>query len=386
MADSPSPLIHIHGVSVGEMLAAVPMIDSILDGTNARVLLTYWTKTSEVIAKDKFGANPRIALDRLPLDLPWNHAAFFKKHDIAASLFIDSEIWPGWLMAMKQRGISAVIVNGRMSPKSFGNWSRVTWLSRFLLNHFRRIDTQSEADTQRFRSLGAAHAATMPVNLKYLRAPLTADADALSALRTAIGDRPVVFYSCTHDGDEDMAFGVHKRLRDHHPNLLTLIVPRHPHRVVELVRDTETAGLTVARRSEDRAALDGVDILYGDTIGEMGLYYMLATLVVIGKSFNPDHPGGQNPIEGAQLGCPLLCGPYMTNFPGVMDDFKDADAMREVTDAAALETALRDLLTNPETARALGQRALRLTQDKTRLGGDYLAALNTYVMQAARTS
>lgn len=386
MIASNKGLIHIHGVSIGEMLAAGPVIDSILGGTDARILLTYWTKTSEVIARDKFGGNPRIELDRLPLDLPWNHGAFYRKHPVRAALFIDSEIWPGWLMAMKKRGIQAAIVNGRLSPRSFDNWTRIRWLARFLLNHFQRIDAQSDADTMRFRALGAAHAVTMPVNLKYLRAALDTDAGALHTLKTAIGDRPVIFYSCTHDGDESMAFDIHKRLRDRHPNMLTLIVPRHPHRVADLVRHTEDAGLSAARRSDPNPALAGIDILYGDTIGEMGLYYALATLVVIGKSFNADHPGGQNPIEGAQFGCPLLCGPFMTNFPGVMDDFKTTQGMWEVEDKDALAGAIETLLTDSERARAMGERALALTRDKARHGADYLRDLNDFLLSAVSKS
>jgi 3-deoxy-D-manno-octulosonic-acid transferase len=380
--DNPPSLIHIHGVSVGELLSAVPVIAQIMARfPQAQILLTSWTKTSQAQAQRLFGTNPRIAIDRLPMDLPWNHGAFYRKHPVTVALWIDSEIWPGWLMAMHKRRIPAALINGRMSDRSWKRWRRLRGAAKHILSYFTRIDAQSAQDAARFTDLGGA-ASVQPVNLKYLRDAPEVDHSALADLQARIGARPVIAWLSTHDGDEGKAFVVHARLKSTFPDLLTLITPRHAHRTDFLVQDAIKQNLTSARRSAPDTLNARTDILFGDTMGEMGLYLRLAPIVVMGKSFNPVKPGGQSPIEPGQLGRAILCGPYMTNFPGVMDDFRAANAILDIANEDTLVSALTRLVQNPAEATAIGDKAAALCTVKRAAGPAYIDDLLTFIESA----
>lgn len=369
--------IHIHGVSVGEILSAVPLIERILERQpNAGLLLTSWTETAQAQAKRLYGDHPRVSLDKLPLDLPWNHGPFYKKHNVKAAIWIDSELWPGWLLAMRKRRIPLILINGRMSERSWQRWRLAKPLIRFLLALFARIDAQSAADARRFTELGGK-ASAQPVNLKYLR-----PAPVLDARSFDFGSRAAVAHLFTHEGDETRAFILHKELKKTHPDLLTLIVPRHPHRADMLMQEAQEAGLKAVKRSSFTAADKDADILFGDTIGETGLYLALARIVVIGKSFDPAHVGGQSPIEAAQTGRAILCGPYMTNFPGVMDDLRAAGAIKELNDEKELLPALLHLLAHPQEVDVLGANARRLTTEKTKDGESYLDEVIAFLEDA----
>lgn len=372
--------IHIHGVSVGEVLSAVPVVQGLLAALpGCTILATSWTKSSQALLRSIYGQNPRVAIDRLPFDTFWNHATFYKRHRIDAALWIDSEIWPGWLVAMKKRRIPAALINGRMSERSARRWAMLKPVIRHILGLFDRIDAQSRQDADHFRSLGAKDVSVQPVNMKYMRPALAIDAAALSVLKTALGDRPSIAFLSTHPGDETRAFTVHKTLKTRHPDLLTVIVPRHIDRVPDLMAEAVTAGLTAAKRSDPATHTPSCDILFGDTIGDMGLYIGLSPIVIMGKSFDPAHKGGQSPIEAAQLGRALVCGPYMTNFPGIMDDFKAADAIRAVDNDAALIDTLTQWLAHPQDTAAIGQRAQSLCRAKHEAGPAYLATLSAYI-------
>lgn len=370
---------HIHGVSVGEILSAVPLIDRILArDPQAQLLLTSWTKTAQAQAKRLYGDNPRVTLDRLPLDLPWNHAPFYKKHHVKAAIWIDSELWPGWLLAMKKRGIPSILINGRMSERSWKRWRFAKPLIAFLLSLFKRIDAQSPDDAERFNDLGG-NAAIQPVNLKYLRPVPVLNGGALA---DALGERTSVAYLFTHDGDETRAMELHAEIKKAHPDLLTLIVPRHPERTDALLEEALRKGLNAAKRSAPETVNAHTEILFGDTIGETGLYLALSPLVVMGKSFDPEHIGGQSPIEAAQTGRAIVCGPYMTNFPGVMDDLRQAHAVRELS-AHDLLHALLHYLAHPAEAAALGSKAKRLADERMAVGDVYLKDLIAFLENAA---
>lgn len=371
--------IHIHGVSVGEMQSTTSLVSKLLDSfPDKKILMTCWTKTALGLAEKLYRDNPRITVTRLPIDLPWNHNSFYKHHNVQASIWIDSEIWPGWLLAMRSRNIPCLLINGRMSGKSYKRWSYFKPIIKKVLSWYARIDAQSAMDCERFTDLGG-NSTIQPVNLKYLRPARAIDEDQLAKFRASIGDRPVIMHASTHEGDETMAFEVHQALQKQYPNILSIVVPRHPHRAEELMTEALASHLSVQLRSQNDEIAPDTDIFMGNTIGEMGLFYALSTMAIMGKSFNPDHKGGQNPIEPGQMACTIICGPYMTNFPGIMDDFRQANALVEVADKSALIQLIDTFLSNKEQPKTLADNALNLCDSKLALGPQYLGDIVDFI-------
>lgn len=352
-------LVHIHAVSVGEVNAALPIIERLLIDAGVRVLVTSWTRTSQGILQKQFSGHARVMVDLLPLDTPFGHAAFYKKYQVTSAIWIDSEIWPFWLRDMKRRGIPCALVNARLSDRSFGRWRMVRPLARHLLGHFDRIMAQSAQDTERFYALGAPHAVRQRVNLKYLRPPL--------ALRAPVLQTPSVCYLSAHPYDMDLALSAHAHLKAKYPDIRTIIVPRHPHRAAACIAQAQGRGLRAALLRDTKDA----ELLVGDEIGVMDRYLSLSPIVVMGKSFDPRHRGGQSPIEAAQAGRAILCGPFMSNFSAVMDDLRMAGGVVE-TDTDSLPQALDALLCDPERVDDLGTRAKAMTEAQRQAGPAFL--------------
>lgn len=371
--------IHIHGVSVGEILSVGPLIDALRrDLPDAPLLLTCWTPTALALAHKNYDADPQITIEKMPLDLPWNRATFFKAHRIGISLWVDSEIWPGWLRGLKKHGIPAMIVNGRMSERSFKRWSLVKPFAKWVLRHYARIDAQSRQDAGFFNALGG-DAQVQPVNLKYLRPPTPAPQELVDSVKASIDGRPVVMHAMTHPGEERWAFEQHIELKKQFPDLLTISVPRHVHRAADLAIEAQSLGLKTQLRSGSQNIDPDTDVFFGDTMGETGLYYALSRIVVMGKSFDPNHVGGQSPIEAAYAGCATICGPYMTNFPAIMDDLLDAKGVVVVSDLAASQALIADWLTHPETVAAYGRNGAAMIAEKLEKGPSYLANVVEFI-------
>ena len=376
---APISSIHIHGVSVGEILSVAPLIEKLRhDMPDAPLLLTCWTETAQALAHKNYDADPMVTVERLPLDTFWNRDPFLKKHNIGLSIWIDSEIWPGWLAALKKRGIPAMIVNGRMSERSFKRWCLARFYAQRVLRLYTRIDAQSRQDAHFFNALGGK-AEPQPVNLKYLRPPTPADPALLATFAVSIKGRPVVLHAMTHPGDESHAFVQHIALKQTFPDLLTINVPRHPHRAEELAAEAKSLGLKTQLRSESDSIDADTDVFFGNTIGETGLYYGLSPIAVMGKSFDPNHIGGQSPIEAAYEGCAILCGPYMTNFPAIMEDLKEAEAVTIAADMEEAEAYLVQWLAVPNAYRDQGNNAKAMIQGKLAQGPTYLASLIDFI-------
>lgn len=371
--------IHIHGVSVGEILSVAPLIEKLRkDMPDTPLLLTCWTETSMALAHKNYDSDPKITIARLPFDVFWNRNRFLKEHKLGISIWIDSEIWPGWLRALKKRNIPAIIINGRMSERSFKRWSLIRFFAQRVLKLYTRIDAQSRQDAHFFSALGG-QANVQPVNLKYLRPPTPADPALLATFSASVKDRPVVLHAMTHAGDESHAFVQHIALKQTFPGLLTINVPRHPHRAAELAAEAKSLGLETQLRSESSSIDSDTDVFFGDTIGETGLYYGLSPIAVMGKSFDPNHVGGQSPIEAAYVGCAILCGPYMTNFPAIMDDLKEAEAVTIAADMEEAEAVLVQWLANPNAYRDQGDNAKAMIAEKLDKGPAYLDSLISFI-------
>lgn len=334
------PLVWAHAASVGESLSLLPLIERlVLAWPRLRVLVTTGTVTSAHLIAGRLPAqsfHQYIPVDRVP------YVRRFLDHwrpDLA--LWTESEFWPNLIVETQARGIPMVLVNGRVSARSFAGWRRFPGLIRTLLGGFKLCLAQTEADAARLRDLGAADAKCVG-NLKFSAPPLPAADTDLAKLRDTLGTRPRWLAASTHPGEEAMAARVHRKLKQRHAGLLTIIVPRHPDRGEEITRALRAGGLNVARRSSgDKIAAD-TDVYVADTLGELGLFYRVAGVAFMGKSLVP--LGGQNPIEAARLGCAIIHGPHMMNFEDVVERLRVSNAARRVDDEDALAVAIAALL------------------------------------------
>jgi 3-deoxy-D-manno-octulosonic-acid transferase len=216
---------------------------------------------------------------------------------------------------------------------------------------------QSNEDAERFRLLGAQNV-SVPGNLKVAADPLAADAGALARLSAALGTRPRWLAASTHAGEERIAARVHLQLRSAHPDLITLIVPRHPARGGEIAADLAGLGLRVARRANADLPDARTDIYLADTLGELGLFYRLAPIAFVGNSLMPG--GGHNPLEPARLGAAVLSGPRTANFTEAFAALEGGGAVQIVADGEALASAVAGLLADPQAVMTAGARAAQI--------------------------
>jgi 3-deoxy-D-manno-octulosonic-acid transferase len=338
------PLIWMHAASVGETIAVVPVIESILDyGVN--IVLTTGTVTSAQVAEERLGS--RIIHQYVPLDLKPAVSRFLDHWRPDLAIIAESEIWPMTILELGARHVPQVLINGRLSDRSFKSWKKRAHIAEALFENMAHVVAQSDVDGERFRSLGA-RPVTVSGNLKGDTAPPPVDEKALHALRRQIGSRPTWAAISTHEGEEVVAAEVHAALQSRHRGLLTIIVPRHPDRAEALTEQISGMGLKVARRSKDERLTPDTDILLGDTIGEMGLYLRLTEIAFVGRSLTSE--GGQNPLEPAMLETAVLAGRNVQNFREAYQRLLDRGGAKLVRDRDMLAGAVNFLLSN-EVAR-----------------------------------
>lgn len=351
------PLVWLHAASVGESQSALALIGRIIESRpDIHVLVTSGTVTSARLLERRLP--PRTVHQFVPVDLAGWVRRFHESWRPDLALFVESELWPNLILETAARGCPLVLVNGRLSTRSFERWRRAPGVARTLLRRFALCLGQTEQDCERLAALGAPRADFVG-NLKYSAAPLPADDAALSELREAVGDRPLWLAASTHPGEEALAAGVHEELARRHPGLLTVIVPRHPARGEAIAAMLSDRGLTVRRRGTGTPPAPDDDIYLADTLGELGTFYRLAEIAFIGGSTT--HLGGHNPLEAAQLGCAVLHGPDMANFRTIAADLKAADAAVEVADGEALTAAVDRLLRDGDARRTLASAARKVT-------------------------
>jgi 3-deoxy-D-manno-octulosonic-acid transferase len=369
------PLVWVHGASVGEMLAVVPLIDRIR-ARGFAVLVTSGTVTSAALAAQRL---PDGAMHQfIPVDMP-SYAARFLDHwrpDLA--LFVESDLWPNLIVGCSARKIPMILVNGRISERSFRRWRRLPGASAALLGRFDLCLAQSAANEQRLVQLGAPRVVSTG-NLKLDVPAPPADTATLHRFNALIGLREVVAAASTHPGEETAVIAAHRRLRDKHPNLLTVIAPRHPDRGPSIAEIAKVAGLTVGMRSRGELPKRDVDVFVADTLGELGLIYRIAPIVFMGGSLV--RHGGQNPIEAIRLGAAVLHGPHVWNFAELYAALDEAHGAALIADEEALTANLADWLAD-QTARTAAAKAGAEVVEK--LSGALertLAALDPYLIQ-----
>jgi 3-deoxy-D-manno-octulosonic-acid transferase len=346
IASAPRPegfLVWVHAASVGETNAVLPLIGRLT--ATSHVLLTTVTVTGAQIAAARL---PHGAVHQFgPLDIqPW--IGRFLDHwrpDLA--LFAESELWPVTMTMLAERGVPQVLVNGRLSERSFERWRRYESVARPWFARLALCLAQSPLDAERYRAMGVSQV-EVTGNLKF-DAPLPVpDTGAVAALRQLIGERPVWMAASTHEGEETIAARVHRELAPAHPGLLTVIVPRHPARGSAVAAALRESGHQVALRSKEEAIAADTEIYVADTLGELALFYRVVPVAFMGGSLVPH--GGQNPIEPVRFEAAVLHGPHVHNFADIYVAL-DASGSETVADAEQLAAAVHRLLADPARAR-----------------------------------
>lgn len=345
------PLIWFHAASVGESMAIIPLIQRV-DRQGINTVLTTGTVTSAEVVRDRLPANT--FHQYVPLDLERAVRRFLDHWQPDLSIFTESEIWPTTILEMGLRRIPQVLVNARMSDRSFVRWQSALSLAEALFDNISHVIAQSEVDADRFRHLGA-RPVTICGNLKVDADSLPFDEGELSGLLLQTAGRPCWVAASTHPGEEAAAMRVHGMLRSRFPELLTIIVPRHPERGEEITTMLAGNGLDVVRRSANRRIEPGTDIFLGDTIGEMGLYLRMAGIAFMGRSLVAS--GGQNPLEPAMTGTAILSGRQVHNFRDSYRRFVEAGAARIIRDEQMLADNVEYLLENHAARRKMIEAA-----------------------------
>lgn len=369
------PLIWIHGASVGEVLAAAALIER-LRALDIRILVTSGTVTSAAIVAKRFP--PDVIHQYVPYDSPRFVKRFLDHWRPSLALFIESDLWPNLILASAARRLPMVLINGRMSQRSFPRWRRMSGTISALLGRFDVCLAQSRADAERFAVLGSRNV-LVTGNLKLDVPAPPADAGKLERLVTMTRGRPVIVAASTHPGEEDILIATHKTLAGFFPSLLTVIVPRHPNRGPDIADLVAAAGLNVGLRSREDLPLADTDIYVADTMGELGLFYRLAPIVFMGGSLVAH--GGQNPIEAVKLGAAIVHGPHVFNFTELYQALDGAGGARLADAQETLVRQLGQLLADTEARHKL-VGASRLVVEQ--LGGALdrtLAALEPYLLQ-----
>lgn len=350
------PLMWMHAASIGEATSVLALIERVLEErAGLEILLTTGTVAAARLLEPRLPQGARHQF--VPADLPGAVARFLDYWHPDLAVWVESELWPNLVLMTHERGIPMLLLNARLSARSHASWSRWGGLARPVLGAFALCLAQDEAQGARFRDLGAPDVASVG-DLKSAANILPTDTAALAALRGEIGDRPRWLAASTHAGEEEVAMAVHRRLAAAHPDLLTIIAPRHPVRGDEITTLAATQGLRLARRSRGDAIAAGTGVYLADTFGELGVFYSLAGIAFVGGSLTDK--GGHNPFEAARLDCAVLLGPYTANCTAMAKALTSAGAAETVVDADTLTAAVARLLDDANLRRTRARDAARV--------------------------
>ncbi|MFV9681699.1 lipid IV(A) 3-deoxy-D-manno-octulosonic acid transferase [Pseudomonas sp. NY15367] len=350
--------IWVHAVSVGESIAAAPMIRAL----QARypelpVTVTCMTPTGSERIQALFGDSVQHCY--LPYDLPWAAARFLNRAQPRLAVVMETELWPNHIHQCAKRGIPVAVANARLSERSAHGYARFAKLTAPMLAELSLIAVQTEAEAQRFLTLGARPkrvevTGSIKFDLK-IDAELPQRAAELRRQWQA-EQRPVWIAASTHTGEDEIILAAHRQLLKSRPDALLILVPRHPERFNSVHDLCLSQELTTRRRSTGEAVQPGDQVLLGDTMGELLFLYALADIAFVGGSLVAN--GGHNLLEPAALGKPVLSGPHLFNFLEIAAQLRDAGALSEVENAEQLADKITTLLGEPGEMQRMSQAGL----------------------------
>jgi 3-deoxy-D-manno-octulosonic-acid transferase len=355
--------VWIHALSIGELLSAGNLIEQVRRAIGDRPLyLSVSTLSAFTIATERF-TRFCDGLFYFPYDVAFSVTRCLNKIDPALLVLIETDIWPGFLDEVRRRQIPCLLVNGRLSPESFRSYNSFRVLFEPAFNTFRWVYPQSSREAERFLAIGLEPARLRSSgNLKFDVALTIPETDALASLRQELNipsDSPILIAGSTHPGEEDIIRACFLKLRNDFPALRLILVPRRPERGAEVLNLFRHDGIDATLLSHPNRSIPVVIVV--DRMGYLSRLYALADIAVIGGSFVPK--GGQNPIEPAACGKPVLFGPDMHDFPDVARWLLDARGAVQARNEEDLHATCHRLLTDPQEARMMGDRARRVVTD-----------------------
>ena len=353
--------IWLHAVSVGESIAAAPLVRELLARyPQLPITITCMTPTGSERIRALFPAEQyagRIQHCYLPYDLPWTAARFLRQLRPRLAVIMETELWPNFIAACERRAIPVVLANARLSERSARGYARFARLTAPMLARLQLIAVQSAAEAQRFLQLGARpEAVQVTGSIKF---DLQVDAQLLAratACRADWGARPVWIAASTHAGEDEIALAAHRQLLARWPQALLILVPRHPERFNSVYELCQRQGFATCRRSAGAQPQATDALLLGDTMGELLFLYALADVALVGGSLVAN--GGHNLLEPAALGKPVLSGPHLFNFLEISSQLREAGALREVQDADSLAREVAQLWQSRDDWQAMSEAGL----------------------------
>ncbi|RBC02058.1 3-deoxy-D-manno-octulosonic acid transferase [Pseudomonas sp. MWU12-2115] len=352
--------IWVHAVSVGESIAAAPMIRALMQRyPQLPITVTCMTPTGSERIQALFANEPRIQHCYLPYDLPCAAARFLDHAKPKLAVIMETELWPNHIHQCAKRGIPVALANGRLSERSAKGYGRFSKLTAPMLAEMSFFAVQTEAEAQRFRDLGARpQTVEVTGSIKF---DLTIDPQLLQRAAELRGqwqalERPVWIAASTHEGEDEVVLDAHRRLLANYPNALLILVPRHPERFNSVFELCQREGFATVRRSSGANVEANTSVLLGDTMGELLFLYALADSAFVGGSLVPN--GGHNLLEPAALAKPVISGPHLFNFLDIAAQLREAGALAEVDDAEGLAVAVQRLFELPRDAQRMAEAGL----------------------------
>ena len=352
--------IWVHAVSVGESIAAAPMIRALLERyPQLPITVTCMTPTGSERIQALFANQPRIQHCYLPYDLPCAAARFLDRVQPKLAVIMETELWPNHIHQCAKRAIPVALANARLSERSAKGYGRFRQLTQPMLAEMSLFAVQTNAEAERFRALGArAETVEVTGSIKF---DLSIDPTLLqraSDLREQwqASQRPVWIAASTHEGEDEVVLAAHRQLLASHPDALLILVPRHPERFNSVFELCQQQGFNTVRRSSGAAVDADTAVLLGDTMGELLFLYALADSAFVGGSLVPN--GGHNLLEPAALAKPVLSGPHLFNFLEIAALMRNAKALQEVEDAHGLAVAVQRLFELPRDAQQMAEAGL----------------------------
>ncbi|QHC99244.1 3-deoxy-D-manno-octulosonic acid transferase [Pseudomonas sp. S04] len=352
--------IWVHAVSVGESIAAAPMIRALLERyPQLPITVTCMTPTGSERIQALFANQPRIQHCYLPYDLPCAAARFLDRVQPKLAVIMETELWPNHIHQCAKRAIPVALANARLSERSAKGYGRFRQLTQPMLAEMSLFAVQTNAEAERFRALGArAETVEVTGSIKF---DLSIDPTLLqraSDLREQwqASQRPVWIAASTHEGEDEVVLAAHRQLLASHPDALLILVPRHPERFNSVFELCQQQGFNTVRRSSGAPVSADTAVLLGDTMGELLFLYALADSAFVGGSLVPN--GGHNLLEPAALAKPVLSGPHLFNFLEIAALMRNAKALQEVEDAHGLAVAVQRLFELPRDAQQMAEAGL----------------------------
>jgi 3-deoxy-D-manno-octulosonic-acid transferase len=353
-------LLWIHAASVGEANSVLTLIHQLRTRfPTVHILLTTGTVTSTALMKQRLPAG--VIHQYAPVDTPQATERFIRHWLPDIAWFVESELWPNLVCTARHYFCLMALINARMSTRSFTFWKKHPAAAREMLAGFRIAFAQSEDDASRLRALGIRDV-TVNGNLKYDAPVLSCNESELIKMQQMLAGRPIWLAASTHPGEEILIAKAHAMLAKNHPNLLTIIVPRHPDRGTHIARELAAFG-QVVQRSTKTPVHKNTAFYIADTLGELGLFYRLSEIVFMGGSLVAH--GGQNPLEPAQLACAIIAGTHTHNFADMYREMYTTDAARQIQDTTQLATLVNLLFTNTHMRTDMQNRAKHFVQSRS---------------------